>query len=74
MLEPLDITGSVITIDAIGCQKTITGLIVITKADYVIDLKANQDSLYKQLSDYREIDGIRGPFCASAVWVIDGVE
>lgn len=27
-----------------------------------------------QLSDYREIHGIRVPFCCSAAWVIDGVE
>jgi len=50
VLAPLDITGSIVTIDAIGCQKAITELIVDTKkADYVIGLKANQDGLYEQV-------------------------
>ena len=51
LLKPLDITGSVVTIDAIGCQKTITELIIDKKADYVIGLKANQDGLYEQVAD-----------------------
>lgn len=41
LLSPLDITGSVVTIDAIGCQKSITELIIDKKADYIIGLKAN---------------------------------
>jgi predicted transposase YbfD/YdcC len=50
LLKPLDISGSVISIDAIGCQKKITELIVEDKkADYVIGLKANQDGLYEQV-------------------------
>ena len=31
VLNPLDISGSVVSIDAIGCQKTITKLIVKEK-------------------------------------------
>ena len=54
LLKPLDITGSVVTIDAIGCQKTITELIIDKKADYVIGLKANQDGLYEQVADWFE--------------------
>ena len=50
VINPLNISGSVVTIDAIGCQKTITKLIVEDKkADYVIGLKANQDGLYEQV-------------------------
>ena len=56
LLKPLDITGTVVSIDAIGCQKTITELIVDKKADYVIGLKANQDEdgLYEQVVDWFE--------------------
>lgn len=54
LLKPLDITGSVVSIDAIGCQKTITQLIIEKKADYVIGLKANQDGLYEQVADWFE--------------------
>ena len=54
LLKPLDIAGSVVSIDAIGCQKTITELIIAKKADYVIGLKANQDGLYEQVVDWFE--------------------
>lgn len=54
LLESLDITGSVVSIDAIGCQKTIAGLIVGKQADYVIGLKANQQELYTQVADWFE--------------------
>ena len=54
LLKPLDITGSVVSIDAIGCQKTITQLIIDKKANYVIGLKANQDGLYEQIADWFE--------------------
>lgn len=50
VIKPLDISGSVLTIDAIGCQKSLCELIVKDKkADYVIGLKANQDGLYEQV-------------------------
>ncbi|QDK81154.1 ISAs1 family transposase [Spirosoma sp. KCTC 42546] len=54
LLKPLDITSSVVSIDAIGCQKTITELIVDKQADYVIGLKANQDGLYEQVVGWFE--------------------
>lgn len=54
LLKPLDITGSLVSIDAIGCQKTITDLIIEKQADYLIGLKANQDELYKQIVDWFE--------------------
>ncbi len=53
VLTPLAIEGSVVSIDAIGCQKEIAQLIVETKkAHYVIGLKANQDGLYEQVIDH----------------------
>ena len=54
LLKPLDIRGSVVSIDAIGCQKTITQLLFEKGADYVIGLKANQDGLYQQVVDWFE--------------------
>ena len=47
LIEMLEIAGSVITIDAMGCQKDITSLIVKKKGDYVLALKGNQKLLYK---------------------------
>lgn len=52
LLQPIDMEGSVVSMDAIGCQKKITELIVEKKADYVIGLKANQQGLYQQVVDY----------------------
>jgi predicted transposase YbfD/YdcC len=42
LLELLDLEGSVITIDAMGCQKSIVAKIIAHKADYVVGLKDNQ--------------------------------
>lgn len=46
LLEVLDITGCIVTIDAMGCQKAIAGKIIDKKGDYVLGLKANQETLH----------------------------
>ncbi len=46
LLEMLNIKSCIITIDAAGCQKTITKTIVEKEADYVLVLKGNQPTLY----------------------------
>ncbi len=51
----LEIAGSVITIDAMGCQKDITSLIVKKKGDYIVALKANQPLLYKAVKEWFEL-------------------
>jgi len=55
LIEMLEIAGSVITIDAMGCQKDITSLIVKKKGDYVLALKANQKLLYKTVKEWFEV-------------------
>ncbi len=45
----LNINGSIITIDAIGCQKSIATLSRQQGADYVLALKGNQGNLYTQV-------------------------
>ncbi len=49
LIEMLSLEGSIITIDAMGCQKEIASLIIRKKADYILTLKANQKNLYKQI-------------------------
>jgi len=49
LLELLDIDGATVTIDAIGCQKKITRQIDDQGADYVLQVKANQGRMAKQL-------------------------
>jgi predicted transposase YbfD/YdcC len=55
LVEMLEIAGSVITIDAMGCQKDITSLIVKKKGDYVLALKGNQKLLYKAVKEWFEV-------------------
>jgi predicted transposase YbfD/YdcC len=45
LLEMLDITDSIITIDAMGTQRAIAHQIISKDADYVLALKGNQSSL-----------------------------
>lgn len=45
LLHLLDLAGSIVTIDAIGCQTEITQTISERGADYVIAVKANQETL-----------------------------
>lgn len=46
LLKILDISGCLITIDAMGCQTKIAGKIVDAGADYVLAVKGNQKTLY----------------------------
>ena len=52
LLQMVDIRGSVVTIDAMGCQKEIVKTIRKKKADYVITLKRNQPALLENVELY----------------------
>ena len=45
LLDMLSIEGAIVTIDAMGCQRTIARKIMDKKADYILALKGNQGSL-----------------------------
>jgi len=45
LLDMLEISGAIVTIDAMGCQRDIAQKIIDKKADYVLALKGNQGSL-----------------------------
>lgn len=49
LLEILDLSGCIVTIDAMGCQKEIAKTIIDNKADYVLALKGNQGALYENV-------------------------
>jgi predicted transposase YbfD/YdcC len=51
----LEIAGSVITIDAMGCQKDIPSLIIKKKGDYILALKGNQKLLYEAVKEWFEV-------------------
>ena len=49
LLDLLAIEGAIVTIDAIGCQRSIAQKIIDQKADYVLALKGNQGSLHEDV-------------------------
>ena len=49
LLKVLELKGCIVTIDAMGCQKDIAKAIVASKADYVLAVKGNHESLHKAL-------------------------
>lgn len=50
LLKLLDIEGSIVTIDAMGCQKEIAHQIKQQKADYILALKNNQPALHEEVN------------------------
>ena len=49
LLKMLELTGAIVTIDAMGCQKEIARTIRGQEADYVLALKANHEHLFEQV-------------------------
>lgn len=68
LLKMLDITDSVITIDAMGCQKAIAKQIVNQKGHYVLQVKKNHAGLHDVIEEMfdeltgRGIAGVRHAF------------
>ena len=49
LLDMLAISGCIVTIDAMGCQKDIASKIIDKKAHYVLALKGNQSGLHQDV-------------------------
>jgi len=52
LLRALALTGCIVTIDAMGCQREIAEQIIDGEADYVLALKGNQGTLHQDVADY----------------------
>ena len=50
LLDKLELSGCIVTIDAMGCQTKIAETILEKGADYVLALKANQGLLYEDVA------------------------
>ena len=64
LLELLEISGAMVTIDAMGCQKEIARTIRGRKADYVLAVKDNHERLFEQVVGFWEAAcarGMKGP-------------
>jgi predicted transposase YbfD/YdcC len=49
LLEALEVSGCIVTIDAMGCQTEIAAKIIDREAEYVLGLKGNQGNLYEDV-------------------------
>lgn len=52
LLRRLELAGCIVTLDAMGCQKTIAREIHEADADYVLALKANHEVLHKEIQTF----------------------
>ena len=50
LLDMLDISQAIVTLDAMGCQKSIAQKIIDQKGHYVLSLKGNQETLYQDVA------------------------
>src|SRR5208282_4024242 len=59
LLRLVDIKGTIITIDAMGTQKAIAAQMIEGKADFVLALKGNQETLHQAVIDHidEELEG-----------------
>lgn len=52
LIDMLNLNNSVVTIDAMGCQKTIAKKIIDAGGDYVLAVKGNQNKLHSQITTH----------------------
>src|SRR5947208_4986761 len=52
LLRVLELSGCIVTIDAMGCQKKIAKEIIESDADYVLALKANQETVHQEVKSF----------------------
>lgn len=68
LLELLELSGCIVTIDALGCQREIARQIVVDKdADYVLALKNNQPDLFADVQEVFDQAQTAG-FATAAYW------
>jgi predicted transposase YbfD/YdcC len=52
LLRVLELSGCIVTIDAMGCQKKIAKEIIEADADYVLALKGNQETVHAEVRSF----------------------
>ena len=52
LLKLIDLKGSVVTADAMNCQKETAAVIAESRGDYVLALKGNQPLFYQEVKDF----------------------
>lgn len=52
LLRLLELSGCIVTLDAMGCQKKIAREIIEADADYVLALKGNQEKVHEEVQSF----------------------
>ena len=52
LLRVLELSGCIVTIDAMGCQKKIAKEIIESDADFVLALKGNQETVHQEVKEF----------------------
>jgi predicted transposase YbfD/YdcC len=52
LLRVLELSGCIVTVDAMGCQKKIAREIIEADADYVLALKGNQEKVHAEVKSF----------------------
>ena len=52
LIDNIDVSGAIVTIDAAGCQKNIASQIVDAGGDFIFTLKGNQGNLFKEVQKW----------------------
>ena len=52
LLRVLELSGCIVTLDAMGCQKNIAREIKEADAEYLLALKGNQDSIHREVKEF----------------------
>lgn len=60
LIKKMDIEGCLIVADALNCQQKAAEAVVAGKADYLLDVRANQRNLEEEIAEYVKNDDLRG--------------
>ena len=60
LLRVLELSGCIVTIDAMGCQKKIAQEIIEADADYVLALKGNQETVHQEIKSFLDATLLEG--------------
>lgn len=74
LLNLLDLEGSTVTIDAMGCQREIAEIIGEKNADYIFSLKGNQSTLHRDVKLVFEDEVLLKEMGLNTYHSIDGSE
>ena len=65
LLRVSELSGCIVTLDAMGCQKKIVKEIMEADADYVIALKGNQETVHEEVKSYLDETPQGGGGCSA---------